>query len=149
VELYLALEQLRFGDKFTYTISVTLETPADKLFVPVLIIQPYVENSIWHGIMNLAEEKKGHINVLVSLEKEILIIKIEDNGVGREVAAEFSRKDHDSKSTWINKKRTEIINMEGSGMENVLLEDIKNEDGTVGGTRATIRIRQTKLVNHE
>jgi hypothetical protein len=149
VELYTELEQLRFDNKFTYQFRIAGNVKPDEVYVPVLIIQPYIENAIWHGIMNLDKEKTGHISITILFENDTLQIVVEDNGVGRERAAAFSKKDHESKATWINNKRAEIINMAGNNVQNVRIEDILSMDGSVAGTRVSIYISQTNQKAHE
>ncbi len=84
--LYLDLECLRFKDKFSYEINVDEEI--DPLFykVPTMLIQPYVENSICHGLM--PREDKGIVKIDMKLDKDHIICTIEDNGIGREAAQE-------------------------------------------------------------
>lgn len=149
VELYTELEQLRFDNKFTYQFRISGNVRPDEMYVPVLIIQPYIENAIWHGIMNLEDGKTGHISITILYEDNVLQIIVEDNGVGREKAAAFSKKNHESKATWINNKRAEIINMAGNNVQTVRIDDVLAMDGTVAGTRVSIYISQTNQKPHE
>src|SRR6266542_35521 len=88
--LYLELESLRFDNKFEYKISVDDEVDTTMLKVPPLIIQPYVENAIWHGLMH--KKEKRHLDIQLFLEKEVLFCKITDDGIGRKKAAELKSK---------------------------------------------------------
>ena len=81
LEFYLDLEALRFDHHFDYKISVTKDMDVDILKVPPLIIQPYAENAIWHGLMH--KEEKGHLDIEVIQEEDILYFKITDDGIGR------------------------------------------------------------------
>ncbi|MDR6944247.1 sensor histidine kinase [Mucilaginibacter pocheonensis] len=82
LELYLSLEALRFDDHFSYRIVIQQELDVALLKVPPLIIQPYAENSVWHGLMH--SEEKGRLDIGVFREANFLYISINDNGVGRE-----------------------------------------------------------------
>ena len=87
VENYLELEKFRFKDKFDYTIDV--EDDIDiKTHIPRMIIQTFVENAIKHGLMHL--DNGGLLNISLEKEKDLLLIAIEDNGIGRGKAKEVS-----------------------------------------------------------
>jgi LytS/YehU family sensor histidine kinase len=90
LQLYLELESLRFVNKFEYKIAVADNVDPTMLKVPPLIIQPYVENAIWHGLMHTKE--KGHLEIELYQQKEILFCKITDDGIGRKRAAELKSK---------------------------------------------------------
>jgi LytS/YehU family sensor histidine kinase len=90
LKLYLELESLRFENKFEYKISVDDNVDTTVLKVPPLVIQPYAENAIWHGLMH--KKEKGHLEIELYVEEEILFCKITDDGVGRKYATELKRK---------------------------------------------------------
>ena len=89
---YLDLEKLRMEDKFDYRIEIDRSVESEDILIPSMIIQPFVENSIWHGIASLDE--KGLISIRFSLhdEKSLQII-IEDNGIGMKQSEKFTSKD--------------------------------------------------------
>ncbi len=149
VELYLQLEQMRVDDRFSYEIKADKGVNYEEIDVPVMMLQPYVENSIWHGIMNMEKGKKGHISIHLSVpEYKVLQIVAEDNGIGREKAAALAEKNHASKSAGINKKRVDIMNYLGkSDKTRVDMEDVLDKNNNVAGTRVTIKILQ--INNHE
>ncbi|MBA2498925.1 MAG: histidine kinase, partial [Chitinophagaceae bacterium] len=78
LELYLDLEALRFDNHFTYKVKLSSDIETEMLKVPPLIIQPYVENAIWHGLMH--KDEKGHLDIEVSQRNELLFFKITDDG---------------------------------------------------------------------
>ncbi len=81
LNLYLKLENLRFEEKFSYSIEYLPEIDLEKVFIPVMMIQPFLENAIWHGI--LPTQSKGQLNVkILKVSPDILRIEVEDNGVG-------------------------------------------------------------------
>lgn len=81
LELYMSLENVRFDEKFSYEIDIDPDIDRDETMLPAMLLQPFVENAIWHGIL----PKKGHGNIYVRIIKEkdaMLKICIIDNGVG-------------------------------------------------------------------
>ena len=89
LELYIQLEQLRFSNKFEYHISIDERIDKENTEIPPLLIQPYIENAILHGLVN----KNGKGDLWLSLERNngLLICKIEDNGIGRAKAQELEQ----------------------------------------------------------
>jgi len=139
LQLYLELESLRFENKFEYSISVDDEVDATVLKVPPLIIQPYVENAIWHGLM--LKKEKGHLEIRLYQSNETLICKIADDGIGRNRAAEFKGKSstHKSMGVKINEIRIAMIEM-NSTLNSVEINDLAYPDGTSAGTEVLIKI---------
>jgi len=133
---YLQLEKLRFEDKFDYKIEVAADIDKEQFFVPAMLLQPYVENAIRHG-MRFLENKKGQININVFKENNFLVCEIDDNGIGREKAAELKSKRHveyQSKGMNISRRRAELYNI---GQE---VTDKKDENGNATGTTITVKI---------
>jgi len=136
---FLALEQLRFRDKLTYSIEIDPGLEADKIEVPALIFQPYIENSILHGIK--PKPGPGKVWIKVSRHKSKLVCEIEDDGVGREKSRKMQentvlhqgRQSHGMK---INDERLRMIGKtKGAKVEIV---DLKNVKGEATGTRVII-----------
>jgi ligand-binding sensor domain-containing protein/anti-sigma regulatory factor (Ser/Thr protein kinase) len=133
---YLQLEKLRFEDKFNYAIAVSEDIEKEKYFVPAMLLQPYVENAIRHG-MRFLENKKGQININVKKENNFLVCEIDDNGIGREKAAALKSKMHieyQSKGMNISKRRAELYNIDQ------MVTDKKDENGIASGTTVTVKI---------
>src|SRR5690606_37413303 len=109
LDAYLHLERVRSGEKFDYTIKVDPEIDQEDVLVPPLVVQPFVENAIWHG-MN-GKEGKGHITLSVSVRGDDLVMAIEDDGVGRnapkKVEAEPPKKT--SLATTITQARLDLV----------------------------------------
>lgn len=141
LNLYLELECIRFKDKFTYEIKVDDEIDPLMYKVPTMLIQPYVENSICHGLM--PREGKGFVRIEIKLLNDYLLCTIEDNGVGREAARERSIKrecNHNSLGTQITASRLDLVNaLYGTSLKTVYT-DLKNEAGEATGTRVEINI---------
>lgn len=141
LKLYLELEKLRFEDKLNYQFNVSIELSTDTTYIPPMIIQPYVENAIKHGLLHKKKERE----VVISFHKETtgVVVKIEDNGIGRKKSEELKKvkkSRHLSFSTNANEKRLDILN---KGMsQNIALEiiDKENEYGEATGTIVILHI---------
>ena len=90
LRLYVELERLRFGKQFDFVLSVDDSIEPDYVQVPPLIVQPYVENAIWHGLMH--KDTEGRLEVRLSLDNESLVVEVDDNGIGRAAAASIRSK---------------------------------------------------------
>ncbi|MFH1321981.1 MAG: tetratricopeptide repeat protein [Bacteroidota bacterium] len=139
LNLYLELETLRFEKKFDYVIKVDKNSDLLNYKIPTLLIQPYVENAIWHGLMH--KQEKGKVTVELNLKDNNIICCIEDNGIGREKAKEIKNKKthtHKSLGTKITETRLNLINsLYGSNM-NIKYIDLKDEMGIAKGTKVEI-----------
>jgi tetratricopeptide (TPR) repeat protein len=81
LKLYIELENRRFADRFDYKINCADEIHIEDIKIPVMIIQPFVENAVWHGIMNLDKSNKGFVSVTFEVNNKQLKISIQDNGL--------------------------------------------------------------------
>jgi tetratricopeptide (TPR) repeat protein len=141
LNLYLELEMIRFKDKFEYKINIDEEIDTLLYKVPTMLMQPYVENSICHGLM--PGENKGFVRVDLKLENEYILCTIEDNGIGREAAqAKKMRNDnnHNSLGTQIVSSRLDLVNaLYGTSLKTIYT-DLRDENGDPAGTRVEIQI---------
>ena len=139
--LYLELECLRFKDKFEYKITVDEEIDQLLYKVPTMLIQPYVENSISHGLM--PQKGKGLVVISLKLEKDHIVCTIEDNGIGRQASQELQTvktNGHNSLGTKITASRLDLVNtLYGTSLKTVYT-DLKNKSGEAVGTRVEIQI---------
>lgn len=147
LELYLSLESMRFKDRFDYEIN-TNEIEIDAVLIPPMIMQPFIENSIIHGILP-NENKKGHIRIDISLDKEDLCISIQDNGIGVDFSLANkvnSGEEHRSQGMEITSKRIELMR-KNSEREISLTgpEQTLNKDGSINGTRVLINLPLSHL----
>lgn len=137
IQNYLRLEALRYNQSFQYTIEVDDEVESDIMKVPPMIIQPYVENAILHGMKN--KKEGGFITISYTLldeENKILCI-VEDNGQGRTKQKEIKQtQSYKSMGTKITEERLQAINQDDQ--LNVHIIDLKNEDGSAEGTRVEV-----------
>lgn len=142
IELYIKMEQLRFEDAFEFIIDNKSKINPEEYSLPPMMLQPYIENSIWHGIMGLKNKKKGIIKLSYSFENNKLLITIEDNGIGRSEASKQNKKNHKSKAIALNNKRINTLNQLNSTTDTINIEDITNEQNEIIGTIVKITISQ-------
>ncbi len=139
--LYLDIEALRFGKHFEYTINVNPNVDVEYAQIPSMLIQPYVENSIWHGIMH--KEGIGKIEISMEMKGEILYCIVEDNGIGRTKSKELKKdKEELHKSVGMSntKERLEIINQVNKSNMSVAISDVLNNKNEICGTKVEIHI---------
>ncbi len=135
LELYMQLEALRMKNKFTYDIQVADDIDKDNTVIPPLILQPFVENSIWHGLTK--KNSEGKIIIKIQKENNMLICTVEDNGIGRESAkAKEEGKSNERKSLGfkITNARIDIINRLKNTNAAITLFDLSE------GTKAEVRL---------
>jgi LytS/YehU family sensor histidine kinase len=141
--LYIELEGLRFKNLFKYNISVSDEIDVENTPFPTLLLQPFVENAIWHGLLPKDGIKKLDI---AFVEKEnSLVCTIKDNGIGRQIAQMIKQKKlgaHNSESRGIQMttQRLETLQLIGEASGSINISDIREPDGRVGGTMVEIII---------
>ena len=138
---YMDIENLRFDNKFDYKINVDPDIDDDFIGIPPMVIQPYVENAILHGIIH--KHERGKITIDLSLKTETLFCVVEDDGVGREKAMEIKNHSgliHKSRGMIITKERLEILNKQVKGRISVNVIDLKDNNGNATGTRVEIII---------
>ena len=151
LRLYLDLERLRFKDAFDYSITTTNIVDAGAVFIPPLLLQPFCENAVWHGLMH--KDSKGHLNIMISeviSEKErVLHCVIEDDGVGRKKAAEFKSKSAENEKSMglkITTERLALLNKENHFSTFYRIEDVRNENNEIAGTRIQLKIKHKETV---
>ncbi len=106
LQLYVSLEALRFENRFTINFEIDPALAPDRIDIPAMLVHPFVENAINHGLMHLKQEGVLHIGFY--REQEKLHIVIDDNGIGREKSAELARKNprsHRSRSNGNNGRK--------------------------------------------
>ena len=130
---YVNLELLRFEDKFEVIFSISPELEIDNIEIPSLLIQPYVENAILHGLYN--KSAKGTLKISIREDKDSVLFEIEDDGIGREAARKLRQQNfpqHKSMGTVLTEERLRVINMEEkASFEIVDLFDKEKSTGTL------------------
>lgn len=149
LKLYVEMESLRFDNKFDYKIETDEAISTDTVEIPSMLIQPYVENAIWHGLLHKEEKGKLLIRFVKDGEKNIHVL-IEDNGVGREKAAELKSKQVLKKKSYgmqITENRIAIINRIQQINASAVITDLKDEKGNALGTKVDLHIPLTTITS--
>lgn len=148
---YTALEAMSQGNRFETHIHIDERIKHESTFIPVMLIQPFVENAIIHGLKHKIEGG-GELHIRFKLEgkengtngqQRYIICEIEDNGVGRKKAAEYEagiKKDHKSAALEITRERLEQMNEPGKPKSSMEIIDLEDAEGNSLGTKVVIRI---------
>ncbi len=140
LQLYLDIEQVRLNNKFSYQFLITSEIDPDAIKIPSMILQPYIENAIWHGISN--KEGRGSIQISFTVKNNILNCSIEDDGVGRLKAQALKSKrsiKYKSFGLDITNERVKLINSSRKIM-GVKIIDLYDVTKKPTGTRVEIKV---------
>jgi ligand-binding sensor domain-containing protein len=144
LELYLQMETLRFKGKFEYELHVPDNLDTAAIDIPPMLIQPYVENAIWHGLMHQQDPGGGKVKVSIQEKEGMLLCIVEDNGIGRKKAMELKAKKSGiarrSMGMVITQDRMEIINKLYDTQTAVQVTDLEDEKGNAAGTRVVLTI---------
>lgn len=142
LESYIQLEELRFKGKIHYQISVDESIEPGSTYLPSMVLQPFVENAIWHGLMHKEESEKGNISIAVKEENDRLFCTIEDNGVGRKRAQELRERSvlkSKSMGMKITEDRLRLLN-HGNSEPVIWITDLKDSMNHAAGTRIEINM---------
>ena len=142
--LYLDLEQLRFKDNFTYDISISGDIDAAEIDIPPMILQPFVENAIWHGLMSKQGHRRLQISFSLSSYNNLQCV-IQDNGIGRDAAARIREQsgntvNHKSMGMGLVYERLSILEQQYQQSFTVNIKDIKHPDGAIQGTEVLLNL---------
>ncbi|UCD59901.1 MAG: tetratricopeptide repeat protein [Flavobacteriaceae bacterium] len=141
IELYVKLEHSRFTEKFDYTINIDEQIDMEAFQIPPMLLQPYIENAIWHGLRY--KEEKGALSIeLVQKTTDLIEIRITDNGIGRKKSKELkteNQKTQNSRGMGNIKKRVAILNTMYKDQVSVSVKDL-NEDAS--GTQVILTLRK-------
>jgi LytS/YehU family sensor histidine kinase len=137
LELYLSLEKLRLPD-LRFSITADPSINKDKTLIPNMILQPYIENALWHGLSPKTGDKKLEVNI--QKQNGNVIYNVKDNGVGRKRSSELKslyRRGHKSKGVELLTKRFKLLSEEyGSDITTEVIDVMNN--GKAGGTEVAI-----------
>jgi len=135
---YLSLEQLIRNDKFSFEVEADVK---DACMVPPMILQPFLENAIVHGLSK--KEEKGKLLLMLSDKGKHLEVRIEDNGIGRAAAGEYKKEDHESAALDIIEARLKALNRWSD--IGLVYEDLLDGSGQAAGTRVTLHLPKQKV----
>jgi hypothetical protein len=141
IQLYLELEAARFEDEFTYEIIIDLNHDQLETEIPTMVIQPFIENALKHGLLHRIGAKELYIKF--SMDGDYLSVLILDNGVGRRASGEINakRKNHQSFATNAINTRVKLINEHNHDAVKIAIIDLEDEYGSGKGTQVTIKIK--------
>lgn len=142
IRLYLELEALRFKDKIRYEINTDPDIDLFSVYIPPLLLQPFVENAIIHGILPL--DREGNITIRVFKTGQGITFTIEDNGIGRQQAELFrnlKKPGHDSKGTLLTDRRLKLHNALNAHEIEIETIDKMTLEGTPAGTLVKITLK--------
>ncbi|MDX1479127.1 MAG: histidine kinase, partial [Saprospiraceae bacterium] len=141
LELYIEIEKLRFDDGFDSHISVDDAVDPEELFIPPMLVQPYVENAIWHGLMH--KKERGKLQIDVRVEQDQLHLLISDDGVGRQHSDQAGTADRLLKKSYgmrITGDRIALIKQSLGIDAAVEVHDLVHDDGSPAGTRVELTL---------
>ncbi|MFK7783227.1 histidine kinase [Psychroserpens sp.] len=141
LNLYLELEKLRFEEQFEYKFDIEESANSDVINIPTMLIQPYVENALKHGLLHKKSERKLHISIS-KISNKIIECIIEDNGIGREKSKEINMKreaQHKSFALNATTERLDLLNFGRVKKIGVTFVDLKDNDKAVG-TKVILKI---------
>lgn len=134
--LYIEMEKLRFVDKFDYEIIVDNQLLLHQFFIQPMMVQPYVENAIWHGLMPM--EKGGQLKVGFAQTANQLVVSVEDNGIGRQrsqAMKTMQRSPQRSHGMKVTAERLAILNKKVDGEAKIIVSDLTDKQDKPCGTR--------------
>ncbi|MEP7232534.1 MAG: histidine kinase [Ginsengibacter sp.] len=142
--LYTQLESMRFGDKFNYMFNIDTTLDLKSVKVPALIIQPFIENAIWHGIM--PKENGGTVTVSVDSSNNRFHCIIDDDGIGREMSKQNKFKEassvHESKGVHLTQARLDLNNILNQGNITLEIIDKTGAQGKPSGTTVILTVSE-------
>jgi LytS/YehU family sensor histidine kinase len=140
IQIYLSLEGLRFGNAFEYQLTLDPDINQVEIKIPSMMIQPFLENAIWHGLILKEGQRLLKLNILV--DGEYLICSIEDNGIGREASSHSNswKEGYRSMGMEVTKERLQLLNSTSDKVANFQIFDLHDEFGMASGTRIELKI---------
>jgi len=142
LKLYLRVESQRFSTAFQYDIVMDDKMDVYNIDIPTMMLQPFVENAIWHGVSH-KESGIGSIAISINKKDELLQCHIEDNGIGRKKAAEIAKqmgKSHKSRALLIVQERLQLLFPEQQHLCDISYTDLMDENGVASGTKVSISL---------
>lgn len=143
LELYMKIEKLRFDDQFDFEIKHHEKLVLEAIFIPPMLLQPYVENAIWHGLMH-KKNGKGILKISIESGESSIIISIEDNGIGRQKAEEVKSKSAQSNKSMgmsITQNRMNFSELVTNLRFGVRIIDLYDDHDLAAGTRVIIEMK--------
>lgn len=142
IELYMLIEGMRFNDQFSYNIENVHAINTANVIIPSLLLQPYAENAIWHGLLHKDGEKLITIRIEGNPEDDFIVVNIIDNGVGRKMAVEMEDQPKHRKSygMQLGENRLKLMSQQQDKKATVEVIDLYDNNGQALGTKIKIII---------
>ncbi len=137
LHLYIELESLRFKETFDYDLICEEVIDPEEIKIPAMLIQPFIENAIWHGLLHKKGDRCLKIHFSEDSEENLLCV-IEDNGIGREAARKGDKNNHTGKGIAAATERLKAHNEHHTLQSRVWIHDMKDAKGNAAGTRVTL-----------
>ncbi len=137
---YLQLEKNKMEDIFRYEVTIQTKQSLTDISIPPLLLQPYVENAVRHGVRSL-KNKEGIIHLFFIERDDVLECRIEDNGIGRERALQLKSRnpiEYQSKGMSLTANRVELLNKTMDRSIQIIVDDLRNQANDASGTRVTV-----------
>jgi sensor histidine kinase YesM len=140
IALYLELEAVRLGDALSYKVQVANDLRPAAILIPSLLVQPYVENAVKHGLLHRKGEKRLVVEVAAMDNGTTLEVRITDNGIGREAAAKLRAHHHRPFATAASASRLDLLNMDRPRKIGVHYTDLMDPQGRPSGTLVVLHL---------
>ncbi|MFT3932787.1 MAG: histidine kinase [Chitinophagaceae bacterium] len=141
LKLYLEMENIRFNAGFGYSFVITEDVDTFSLKIPPMVIQPFVENAIWHGLMK--KQGRGSLQIIFSVENDCLVCQVMDNGIGRAKAKQLEAitpATHSPLGLTITAERISLLAKKFVNTQPVVFDDLFDERGLAAGTSVTLKL---------
>ncbi|RLD30091.1 MAG: sensor histidine kinase [Bacteroidetes bacterium] len=142
MELYMNIENIRFSNEIAFNIMIDNNVNAHSIKVPSLILQPFIENALWHGLSSKKEDKKIEVKVEKNKKKHITI-SITDNGVGRKASKKINKQKTLKRKSFgieLTKERLENFSKRYTNIYTIKIEDLHDKQGNASGTKIILDI---------
>ena len=144
LRLYIGMESMRFQDSFEWQINVDKDIATEQIMIPPLMLQPYVENAIWHGLMQAPSDwGVKSLEIRVYKRSQSIIIEIKDNGIGRKKAQQLKSKTGDGHKSYgisLTEERIKLMEKIQGVKTEIVIEDLHDDLGEPKGTKVNIII---------
>jgi sensor histidine kinase YesM len=149
LKLYVEMERLRFDEQFDFEMCLDSALDAEYIMLPPLLLQPYAENAIWHGLLH--RDQKGKLTVRAYRKHNSIFLEVEDNGIGRHKAQQLKSKSAQQKKSMgmqLTKARIDMNQALSNTPTTVEIIDLQDEFGHACGTRVVIKMQHPDIVSN-
>lgn len=145
-KLYTQIEKMRFGEKIKFVFDVDEKIDLKDIKVPALILQPFIENAIWHGLV--PKETGGRVNIIIRKRNGTVACIIDDDGIGRETSRKYKAQyeaTYESKGIGLIRSRLELDKLLNNREDKITIIDKKDKEGATEGTKVIITIKEKEI----